>query len=309
MKMNRILIIRGGALGDFILTLPALHALREANAAARIEILGYKHIAVLAEGRFYANAVRSIEYGALSGFFATNAELDQELSAYFRSFDLIVSYLFDPDEIFDGNLSKAGAGRIITGPGKLGSHMHASRQLAQPVQQLGIEVSDFRARLYLSAEDRAFGEQFVANAKSDLLTLHPGSGSEQKNWPIEHWLEVGEFLLGRGCSLVIVAGEADQHQLKTLQHAWPDRDVLFAINLPLPELAAVLARSNFLGHDSGIAHLAAAVGAQCVVLFGPTDPRVWAPQGSNVRVIEAPAKDLKQLDTSTVLESLLPSDV
>ena len=95
--MNRILVIRGGAIGDFILTLPALKALRDARPQAHMEILGYKHIAVLAENRFYARAVRSIEYGPLARFFARNSELPPELANYFASFDLIVSYLFDPD--------------------------------------------------------------------------------------------------------------------------------------------------------------------------------------------------------------------
>ena len=63
---QRILVIRGGAIGDFILTLPALKALRDTYPDAHIEILGYKHIAVLAENRFYAQAVRSIEYGVKS---------------------------------------------------------------------------------------------------------------------------------------------------------------------------------------------------------------------------------------------------
>ena len=67
--MKRILVIRGGAIGDFILTLPALKALRDAYPSAHIEILGYKNIAVLAEHRFYAQAVRSIEYGPLASFF------------------------------------------------------------------------------------------------------------------------------------------------------------------------------------------------------------------------------------------------
>ena len=65
-SMNRILVIRGGAIGDFILTLPALKAFRDARPQAHMEILGYKHIAVIAENRFYAQAVRSIEYGALA---------------------------------------------------------------------------------------------------------------------------------------------------------------------------------------------------------------------------------------------------
>src|SRR5438445_6252005 len=117
--MNRILIIRGGAIGDFILTLPGLKALREAYPNAAIEILGYKHIAALAENRFYADAVRSIEYGPLAGFFAKDAELDPDLREYFRSFDLVISYLFDPDGIFEANLRKCGAGRIRSGPAKI----------------------------------------------------------------------------------------------------------------------------------------------------------------------------------------------
>src|SRR5438445_38633 len=71
MRMNRILVIRGGAIGDFILTLPALKALRDAFPRAHIEILGYKHIAALAENRFYARVVRSIEYRPLSSVFTS----------------------------------------------------------------------------------------------------------------------------------------------------------------------------------------------------------------------------------------------
>src|SRR5689334_19124531 len=134
--MNRILVIRGGAIGDFILTLPALRALRQAYPGAEIEILGYKHIAVLAEQRFYANAVRSIEYGPLSGFFAKNGELDPDLNAYFRSFDLVLSYLFDPDGIFEANLRRCGVDQFVAGPSKVDGKQHAARQLAAPVEQL-----------------------------------------------------------------------------------------------------------------------------------------------------------------------------
>src|SRR3954467_7611974 len=110
--MNRILVIRGGAIGDFVLTLPAIKLLRESFPRARLEILGYKHIAALAENRFYAQAVRSIEYGPLSGFFAKGSELNPELRDYFGGFDLIVSYLFDPDGIFENNLRRCGAKNI-----------------------------------------------------------------------------------------------------------------------------------------------------------------------------------------------------
>src|SRR4029453_16870942 len=107
-RMNRILVIRGGAIGDFVLTLPTLKALREAYPRVHLEILGYKHIAVLAENPIYAQAIRSIEYGALPSFFAKNSRLPAELANYFASFDLIISYLYDPDSIFENNLRRCG---------------------------------------------------------------------------------------------------------------------------------------------------------------------------------------------------------
>src|SRR5207248_5085492 len=78
--LNRILVIRGGAIGDFILTLPAIKGLRHAYSAAQIDILGYRHIAALAENRFYADRVRSIESGVLSRLFANVAALLRALA-------------------------------------------------------------------------------------------------------------------------------------------------------------------------------------------------------------------------------------
>src|SRR4030095_14186104 len=128
--MNRILVIRGGASGDFILTLPALKALREAHAHAHVEILGYKHIAALAENRFYAQAVRSIEYGPLSSFFAKNSELPAVFAGFFANFDLIISYLYDPDRIFESNLHRCGVENLLCGPAKIVEKSgHAARQL------------------------------------------------------------------------------------------------------------------------------------------------------------------------------------
>ena len=126
-SMNRILIIRGGAIGDFVLTLPAIKLLRDRFPNAHIEILGYKHIAALAEKRFYADAIRSLESGELARFFAKDSELPTECANYFASFDLVVSYLFDPDGIFQTNLKRAGARTFLAGPSKLDNSEHAAR--------------------------------------------------------------------------------------------------------------------------------------------------------------------------------------
>ena len=297
-RMNRILVIRGGAIGDFILTLPTLKALREGFPYAHLEILGYKHIGVLAENRFYAQAVRSIEYGALASFFAKNSKLPAELANHFASFDLILSYLYDPDGIFENNLRRCGVENLIHGPAKVDDREHAARQLARPLQELGLRASDFAPRIYHSTESRKFAEDFLRGMPRPIFAMHPGSGSETKNWPIENWIEFGNDMLGSDefCgSLVIVSGEADEERSRELQTIWRNDRVQFARNLPLPVLAAVLEDSIFVGHDSGISHLAAAAGAKCILLFGPTDPDIWAPMNENVEVIRAVSEKLSDI--------------
>src|SRR5438876_10358087 len=113
--MNRILVIRGGAIGDFILTLPALKALRHAYSRAHVEILGYKHIAVLAENRFYAQAVRSIEHGPLASFFAKNSVLSAALASLLAAFDLVVRLLFHHAGVFVIRLDQFDVFSLFTG--------------------------------------------------------------------------------------------------------------------------------------------------------------------------------------------------
>ena len=299
--MRRILVIRGGAIGDFILTLPALKALRDAYPNAHIEILGYKHITALAENRFYAQRVRSIESALLSRFFAKDADLPPELAKHFAEFDLVMSYLYDPDSIFEDNLQRSGARKIARGPDKIDNRSHAARQLAQPINELGVSISDFAPKLYPSSEDRHRAREFLAGLAAPIVAFHPGSGSEKKNWPLQNWIELGnDFLRNSAGSLLIVSGEADEHQTRQLESVWQNPRVRFAKHLPLPDLAAVLEETIFVGHDSGISHLAAAAGATCILLFGPTDPAVWAPLNDNAYVIQAPDGDLKRLDVDLV---------
>jgi len=308
--MNRILVIRGGAIGDFILTLPALKALRDACPHSHIEILGYKHIAVLAENRFYAQAVRSIDYGPLSRFFARNSELPAELANYFSSFDLIVSYLYDPDRIFENNLRRCGVENLLGGPAMIvESAGHAAHQLARPIQNLGIEVLDPAEKIFPLTEDREYAREFLGALPQPIVAIHPGSGSKQKNWPLEKWIALfsksDNFWTGGKCpSPVVVSGEADEAQTEQLERKWKDRNVRFAKSLPLPHLAAVLEHLIFIGHDSGISHLAAAAGANCILLFGPTDPKVWAPRNKNVRVLSAPEGRLNDLKIEQVEAAL-----
>jgi len=303
--MNRILVIRGGALGDFILTLPTLKLLRDHFPNAHLEILGYKHIIALAENRFYANATRSIESAPLARFFARDAELAHEFVQYFATFDLIVSYLFDPDEIFATNLKRCGTNQLIKASPRLNECEHAARQLAKPLEKIGLQLTNAAAQVFPNKTDRLAARQFL-QSDSPLIAIHPGSGGERKNWPIENWIALGEHLFSQNPqrTLVVVSGEADAQQTARLRSLWKDKPVRFAANLPLPHLAAILEHSIFVGHDSGISHLAAAARARCVLLFGPTDPAIWAPANQKVRIVRAPDSDLRKLAFENVRDAI-----
>ena len=308
--MARILVIRGGAIGDFILTLPAIRLLREAFPAAHLELLGHKHIVALAERRFYAHATRSIESGPLAGFFSRNAELDPELVEYFASFQQIVSYLPDPDRIFENNLRRAGAKNIISAWARLDDDEHVARQLARPMQSLALSLEQPAPTLFLTAEDRALAARFFGGRERLWIALHPGSSDAIKNWPLTRWRELGDWLLtlDTGTGLLLVGGEADHAQMAQLEQAWAPAAsaLLVARDLPLPLLAAVIERCRlFLGHDTGISHLAAAIDVPCVLLFGPTDPAVWAPANANVSVVRAPGDDLAAIDFEAVQRTVI----
>jgi heptosyltransferase-3 len=297
----RILVIRGGAIGDFILTLPAIRLLRENFPRARLEILGYKHIVALAHGRFYADDSRSIEYGPLAPFFIPNAQLAPELMAFFGGFNQVVSYLFDPDRIFENNLRRCGVKNLIAGSPKIDDSQHAAYQLARPLQTMALYLENPAAIVHPAPEDREFAAEFLGAFAPPLVAIHPGSGSERKNWPLENWVALCRWLgsLTPALTLLLIGGEADRQRLSALRQAQPAMRV--ASDLPLSRLAAVLEKcALFIGHDSGISHLAAAAQARCLLLFGPTDPDIWAPANPGVRILRAPGGALENLALETV---------
>jgi len=290
-----ILVIRGGAIGDFLLTLPALRLLREGFPDCRIEIVGYRHICSVAEGRFYADAVRSIEYAPMAGFFNPRSELDPELSAYFAGFGQVISYLFDPDGFFAGNLKRCGVKNLICGDPRISGSGHAACQLARPLESLALFLEDSSAEIFPNAEDAAAAEKLLAGHRAPFVAVHPGSGSSKKNWPLQAWKELLSKLCGTKATVLVVSGESDMERVAELKAEFGER-LVFLDNLPLPVLGAVLQCCEFfIGHDSGVSHLAAAAGAECLLLFGPTDPAVWAPANPDVNVLRAPAGLLHNL--------------
>lgn len=220
------------------------------------------------------------------------------MTDYFGSFDLILSFVYDPDTTFETNVRACSAATFLAGPSKLDNREHAALQLARPLQQIGLSLTDPAAQLFPNDDD---DRDAARHFRDCAVALHPGSGSETKNWPIEKWIKLGDLLLANGVVPLIIAGEADVGRMHKLKTAWNEKPVQFAENLPLPHLAALLENKIFIGHDSGISHIAAAVGARCLLLFGWTDPAIWAPANDDVTVLRAPEGKMIELEVEDVV--------
>ena len=276
----KILVLRGGALGDFLLTLPAVAGLREKWPEAEIEMVVGKRFGELVVGKGAIQAVRLIDQPGLASFYARGGKLDAEWSDYFTEFDLTISYLFDPDEIFFTNWKRAG------GTGEFISHdprnpqEAAWKHFAQPVQKLGASVGDARRLL----GEKLRGGPKIVRAKPSWV-IHAGSGGSTKNWPIPSWVKEMEVLAQKhDFAVTWLAGEAEMGLASELPKTWKSGDHSCVQNLTLPEVFHQLQSSDlYLGQDSGISHLAGWSGAKCGILFGPTDPAVWSPRGDQVK--------------------------
>jgi heptosyltransferase-2 len=299
---GKILVIRGGAIGDFILTLPAIAALRRQFPAAHLEVLGYPHIAQLALAGGLVNRVQSIEARALAGFFARHGQLAEDLADYFSEFDLILSYLYDPDQIFQTNVARCTGAQFIVGPHRADERirLHAAKAYLKPLERLAIFDADPIPRLSLAPPFRN-----PPTSTLNHLALHPGSGSDRKNWPEAHWAELLQHLVNfTPFSLFLIGGEAEGERLQRLAAALPLARCRVAQSLPLAELARQLARCDaFIGHDSGISHLAAAVGLPGLVLWADTAEEIWRPPSERVIVLRHPA-GLARLPVEKVLQQL-----
>ena len=308
MSAGKILVVRGGAIGDFILTLPVFAALREQFPSAHLEVLGYAHIASLAKAAGLVDGVRSIEARPLAAFFARNGSLEKSLQEFFAGFSIIISYLYDPDGIFQANVARCSKAQFIVGPHRPNdsARIHATEVLLKPLERLAIFAADSTPRLHMGpvrarsafplpeGEGQVEGEEQVLQSMrhssrgGSWLAVHPGSGSESKNWLEAKWAAALSQLASESdLKFLLIGGEAEAGKAERLAAKLPRHRVDLAQNLPLTDLAARISScAAFVGHDSGITHLAAALGLPIVALWGESAEDVWKPKGAKISLVK-----------------------
>ncbi|NIA12430.1 MAG: hypothetical protein GWP08_00010 [Nitrospiraceae bacterium] len=250
---TRTLVVHLGGIGDFLLTCPTLRHL------SGVELLGCADRLELAVAGGLAQAAYDTGRVDFQSLFATPTE---RLRRFLGGFQRCILWIRD-DGILQRNVEDCGVADVQAFPGlpPRDWRRHASEYY---LECLGIAGAD---PLRLAIEPLSTVHDVV---------IHPGSGGEHKNWPIECFAELASGLEARGRRVTWCMGPAEEgvDVVPTLQRA------------SLVDLARELASARlYIGNDSGITHLAAAVGCPTIAIFGPTDPAVWGPRGTHVTAL------------------------
>ncbi len=319
--VERILVIKLSALGDFVLALAAMKKIRQAHAKAHITLLTTPPFEALAKICPYFNAV---DTGGRPQSFTEWMALRKRIKAanYDRVYDLQTSA--HSNRIFQSlrpgppAWSGIAVGCSLPHRNPLRNGMHTLERQADQLMYAGIwddapvEPGTAPPPDLSWVMKRAATERPVpgANRPRPYVIFVPGGSAHRmdKRWPVEKYAELARILYGRGFDIVVVGGPQETELAHQIQRATPRaRDLTgrtdFASIAILGAKAALA-----VGNDTGPLHLAAAGGAPTIVLFSKaSDPALSAPRG---RVAILQAENLADLPVAQVAQaanSLAPS--
>ncbi len=320
--INKILYISPGGIGNLVLAVPALRTLRKSFPKARITLLtaeqGVHH---LIEHEGLVDDVYIADRSQASIWqFVTDLRT--------RRFDLALT-AGTVDPFSAGALMwlsgiRVRAGENIQGRGFLYTvkvphtpHCHECEGALNIVESLGLEPVQLRPDLCPTSEEMQFAETFLLRngwSRGDLLVgVHAGSSlnaAEQKRWPKDNFVEVIKPLLQKSVKVLLIAGLAERSLTRMIQRELGDGVINTDAALTLRQtVAAIYCCRLFISNDSGIAHIAAALGIPLVVLFGPTDPARIAPKGQKVVLLqtarEAPVSEISVQQVQAAVNGLM----
>lgn len=299
-----ILAIRPGAIGDSLLALPVLQALRKQYNASHITYVSNPAVLPLARAWGVVDDVSDFEHPYWGKIFLPGRwpSALQQQAVIRQPVDMAICWLPDPEGIVEANMCAAGITRVIVAPGRPspGEQIHIVEYLART------------AGMYMTLQNLAWPPPALIRPaapvqSSQRIAIHPGSGGAVKCWPVASYAALIRELWQREVPVLLLAGPAEHERLVELRRLLgsPHRAELleYLADAPLLAVAKHLAACRgYLGNDTGVTHLAAMLGLPTLVLFGPSDPRIWRPIGSAVSVLQVPS--LPQLPVAAVLTHL-----
>jgi heptosyltransferase I len=306
---GNILVIDFGQLGDVVLSLPALRAIRERFPRARITVAVGKPGAEVVDLSGYANETLVVDRVALrDGFKPLSVfrvfKLVKDVRQ--RKFDFVIDLHSLSETNLLGFLSGASKRLYSRRPGRSLDYLsnfrpqppvetdHRRRHLIDRYLDVLIPLEVVKAErlptLKTRAADHAALERILrkanANAGSPLVGLFPGAGHPSRRWPLEQFASLADFLIRNDQVKVLVfVGPEERAYLKDIRQQFPPSIVVLD-HLTIPQLAAAQARlAAFVSNDTGPMHIASAVGTPVVLLLDKRAPESYLPQGDRHQVI------------------------
>jgi heptosyltransferase III len=291
LSVRKLLVVRLRSIGDTVLATPSLFALRRFVPHAKIDILLEDWVAPVLDGSDLVDHVITIPRHSN----AARARIARELHR--ANYDVVYNLHGGTTATF---LTRATGAKHRVGfttyqYSRLHNHaapspleiwqrpmLHSVEQQLALIGWTGVPVTDRPAtKLAVTAEAAASIARKLADNGIDeseaIAVIHPAAAFATKQWATENFAQIVEAVGARGFTPVAVVAPNEKPVLKSLKNSSSARVVGFD-NLSLPEITALAARARlFVGNDSGIAHIAAAVGAPCVVVFGSSNIAHWRP--------------------------------
>lgn len=272
-SIERVVIVFPGALGDLLLALPALRLLRARHPGARVSLVVTGTLVALARLVEVAEDVASLDDADAARLFSAG-----ELPRWIVGQPVLYSWLGSGDTALRARLGRATRAthffRVAQGAGE----RHAASEY---VRSIGVAQAGEPVAARIASPASGAAAQLLGRLTAPVLAVHAGAGSRAKRWDNAGFVQVANWWRSAGGTALTIAGPAEAAEAPMLGP--PE-----ARDWPLPDVAALLAGvALYLGNDSGISHLAAAVGAPGVVLFGPTDARRWRPLSPDVVALQA----------------------
>lgn len=277
MSKGSLLVIHQGALGDFLLALPALWVLYGSLQPKRFAVMGHPWVVEVLKG-VPGIEVLDINLPEASSLWRGGG------SPLFGGFQ--VAAVFSKAAELREALLRAGTRQVLSlPPFPEDGQTHVMDHHIKNLYRLGFTAKISWPEVFLTDEEKRQAKEVLLaqGARPPFFVLHPGAGSPKKVWPPERMVEISRRLEALGLYSVVVEGPADGEAVEAFSAVHRGEE-LFLRCPPLRRLAAILSEASlYLGNDSGISHLAASVGTPTLVLFGPTDPALWSPRGPRVR--------------------------
>lgn len=285
-----ILAIHPGALGDVLLAVPAIRRVRAAFPEHACGMMVGEQVGRLLSACREVDRLFPLERGSLAGLLAGAEAMDCHLRSWLDRAELVIGWMKDPGGSLAETLVALGANRaVIRSP--FDADCTSLHQTDRYLEIVGLGLCGERTARPLQLPGAILREASASLMEAGirrgqlLVGIHPGSGSPHKCCKPGVFVELVEQLRAMGAVPVVLAGPADTEQLRAILQSSPHPLTVFD-RLSLNAMAGLLAHMGlYVGHDSGLTHMAACLGVETIALFGPTDPSRWAPRGSHVEVL------------------------